>query len=129
VVRVLLDAESAVLDVGRARRTPPPATARALRVRDRGCVWPGCDRSAAWSTAHHVEHWTAHHGPTDRENLVLLCYGHHWRVHEGGWQVVRSDDGVLAIPPLTGCASPGNGPDFRPVPARAADPGEMAGSP
>ncbi|MGH7686882.1 MAG: DUF222 domain-containing protein, partial [Candidatus Dormibacteria bacterium] len=38
VVRVLLDAESAVIDVGRARRTAPPATLRALRIRDGGCV-------------------------------------------------------------------------------------------
>jgi hypothetical protein len=38
--------------------------------------------------------------PTDLNNLVLLCYRHHWKVHEGGWQVARADDGrVLAIPP------------------------------
>ncbi|MBV8529642.1 MAG: DUF222 domain-containing protein, partial [Candidatus Dormibacteraeota bacterium] len=36
LVRVLLDAESAVIDVGRARRTAPPATLRALRIRDGG---------------------------------------------------------------------------------------------
>lgn len=120
VVRVLLDAESAVIDVGRARRTPPPATARALRVRDGGCVWPGCERSAAWSTAHHVKHWTAHRGATDLENLVLLCYRHHWQVHEGGWHVVRTDDGVRTIPPLAGYASPADVAAVRSVPLRRA---------
>lgn len=36
--------------------------------------------------AHHVRNW-AHGGPTDRDNLVMLCPTHHRSVHEGGWQV------------------------------------------
>jgi len=100
VVRVLLDAESAVIDVGRASRVPPPATRRALHVRDRGCVWPRCDRRATWTVAHHLDHWVAHHGPTDVDNLVLLCYRHHWLVHEGGWQLVRTDGRWVSIAPL-----------------------------
>src|SRR5215471_3108832 len=63
VVRIVRDAESAVVDVGRARRTAPPATLRALRARDEGCGWPGCDRSVTWTTAHHVEEWVADNGP------------------------------------------------------------------
>ena len=40
---------------------------------------------------------------TDLKNLVLLCFRHHWSVHEGGWQLVATDDrGVLAIPPAHG---------------------------
>jgi hypothetical protein len=27
--------------------------------------------------------------------MVLLCQRHHWLVHEGGWQVVKTDDGSL----------------------------------
>jgi hypothetical protein len=31
---------------------------------------------------------------------VLLCYRHHWMVHEGQWQLVKTDEGnILAIPP------------------------------
>ncbi|MFN2582137.1 MAG: DUF222 domain-containing protein, partial [Candidatus Dormibacteria bacterium] len=41
VIRVLMGGESAVLDVGRARRMPSAATLRAVKVRDKGCVWPG----------------------------------------------------------------------------------------
>jgi hypothetical protein len=38
--------------------------------------------------------------PVQLENLVLLCHRHRWSVHEGGWQVVRTDAReVLAIPP------------------------------
>jgi len=44
-------------------------------------------------------HWIKG-GPTDLPNLVLLCYRHHWMVHEGGWQVVRVDgERLRAIPP------------------------------
>jgi hypothetical protein len=32
--------------------------------------------------------------------MVLLCYRHHWLIHEGGWQLVRSaEGGMLAIAP------------------------------
>ena len=32
--------------------------------------------------------------------MILLCHRHHWMAHEGGWQLVRTDEGeVLAVPP------------------------------
>jgi Domain of unknown function (DUF222) len=97
--RVLLGPDAAVIEVGRALRVPAAAGRAALRVRDRGCVWPGCDRPASWCNAHHLLHW-GHGGDSDLDNLVLLCYRHHWSVHEGGWQLVRTEPGrVLAIPP------------------------------
>jgi len=100
VTRVLLGPDSAVIDVGRARRVPAASTRVALELRDRGCAWPGCDRPATWTEAHHLRHW-AHGGTTDLPNLALLCHRHHWMVHEGGWQLVRTDDQrLLTIPPL-----------------------------
>ncbi len=99
VTRVLLNADSQVIDVGRSTRKIPPATRRALNIRDKGCKWPGCDRSVSWSSGHHQNHWTRG-GPTDLENLVLLCNRHHWLVHEGKWQIIRAaGDQFLAIPP------------------------------
>ena len=101
VTRILLGSESTVIDVGRARRVVSGPQSKALKVRDCGCVWPGCDRPASWTSAHHLTHWI-HGGSTDLHNLVLLCYRHHWMVHEGRWQLVRSDDGrMLTIPPVT----------------------------
>jgi hypothetical protein len=42
----------------------------------------------------------------------LLCYRHHWMVHEGGWQIVRGDDGrMLTIPPAVGFGPASRGPD------------------
>jgi hypothetical protein len=97
--RVLLGPESAVVDVGRALRVPSGAGRAALRVRDQGCVWPGCERPSSWTQAHHLLHW-GHGGDSDLDNLVLLCHRHHWSVHEGGWQLAKTDGHrVLAIPP------------------------------
>ena len=99
VTRVLLDSESVVIEVGRSRRVVSGPARRALAARDRHCRWPRCERPASWSAAHHVVHWI-NGGSTDLDNLVLLCHRHHRMVHEGGWQLVRSDgDEMLAIPP------------------------------
>jgi hypothetical protein len=106
ITRVLVNAASAIVDVGRSERVVPGATRRALNARDKGCRWSGCDRTASWTAAHHVVHW-AHGGATDLKNLVLLCCHHHWLVHEGGWQIARSDDGSLVtMPPRPLARSP-----------------------
>jgi len=102
VRRILLGPNSAVIDVGRALRLPGPAARAALRARAGGCEWPGCDRPVAFTNAHHFVHW-GHGGETEVPNLVLLCYRHHWMVHEGGWQLARVEQGrLLAIPPARG---------------------------
>lgn len=72
VTRVLLDADSQVIDVGRSTRKISPPMRRALNARDKGCRWPGCDRPAAWTSAYHLKHWTRG-GPSNLPNLVLLC--------------------------------------------------------
>ncbi len=95
--RVLL-ADSMVIDVGRATRAVSAPTRRALRARDHGCRWPGCDRQVNWSTPHHIDAWS-HGGPTKLHNLVLLCYFHHRLVHEGGWQVVQAGREFRFVPP------------------------------
>ena len=95
--RVLL-ADSMVIDVGRATRTVSPPTMRALRVRDKGCRFPGCDRQVNWSSPHHIIYWSRG-GPGKLPNLVLLCYFHHRLVHEGGWQVVKAGREFKFLPP------------------------------
>lgn len=106
ITRILLDPVSAIIDVGRSERVVRGATRRALNVRDKGCRWSGCDRTASWTAAHHIVHW-AHGGPSDLANLVLLCSHHHWLVHEGGWQIARVEDGSLVtMPPRPLARSP-----------------------
>jgi hypothetical protein len=102
VTRILLGSDSVVIDVGRARRTVSGPKRKALNVRDKHCVWPGCDRPPTYTSAHHLVHW-ARGGSDELPNLALLCYRHHWNVHEGNWQIVRMHDGnFITVPPPTG---------------------------
>jgi Domain of unknown function (DUF222)/HNH endonuclease len=87
------------LEVGRARRVVSATQRAALVVRDRGCVFPGCDRPPAWCEGHHLVSWLEG-GPTDLPNLALVCRAHHRVVHEGGWRLGRDPDGhFTATPP------------------------------
>ena len=80
VVRIITDADSQPIDVGRRTRTIPPALRRALDYRDGGCVWSGCQIPASWCDAHHIVHW-ANGGDTNLENCQLLCRRHHTMTH------------------------------------------------
>jgi hypothetical protein len=86
VHRVVTEGRSGILDYGRATRTVPVDLYNALVIRDQGCRWPGCDRPASWTDAHHVWEWE-HGGPTAIDNLVLLCRRHHRKAHAPGWHV------------------------------------------
>ena len=111
IARILLDSESMVIDVGRSKRVVSEPARRALTARDGHCRWPGCERPASWSAAHHVVHWI-HGGTTDLDNLILLCHRHHRMAHEGNWQIVRGNDGqILTIPPTVTFGPPARGPD------------------
>ena len=81
VSRIVWNAESEIINVGRKTRVIPAATRRALIARDRHCVMPGCGRSPRWCDAHHIVHW-ADGGATDLDNLCLLCRYHHTLVHQ-----------------------------------------------
>ena len=91
-------APSQPLNLGRATRVVHPAQRNALAVRDGGCVFPGCDRPLTWCDAHHLWHWVDG-GPTDLDNLALLCRAHHRTVHEEGWQLIRGPDGRFTATP------------------------------
>jgi hypothetical protein len=94
VVPIRHSADGDVLDIGRKTRTVPPSIRRALEARDRTCRFPGC--TARRCDAHHVEHWVDG-GATSLDNLMLLCRRHHWAVHEGGFNVLRHEDGAVTF--------------------------------
>jgi 5-methylcytosine-specific restriction protein A len=98
VTPAVLGGDGVPLDLGRTRRTASPAQRAALAVRDRGCAHPGCDKTPSWCSAHHVIHW-ADGGPTDLDNLVLLCLHHHIMVHESGWRIHMRNGHPEFIPP------------------------------
>jgi uncharacterized protein DUF222/HNH endonuclease len=110
VTRILLGSDSMVIEVGRAKRVVSGPTRKALNVRDKHCVWPGCDRPPTYTSAHHLVHW-ARGGSDELPNLALLCYRHHWNVHEGNWQIVRTNDShFIIVPPPTGFEQLPRGP-------------------
>ena len=111
ISRVLL-ADSMVIDVGRATRVNSAPRRRALRVRDRGCRFTGCDRPATWSTPHHIIPW-ARGGPNNLANEVLLCFYHHRLVHEGGWQVIKVGREFRFLPPERVVMRKARGPGVR----------------
>lgn len=74
------------LNLGRTTRTVSKKQRRALIARDRGCAFPGCDAPPAHCEGHHIHHW-ADGGPTDLDNLVLLCRYHHRLLHHSHWHV------------------------------------------
>jgi 5-methylcytosine-specific restriction endonuclease McrA len=82
-----LACDASLVQRGRRTRSIPPALRLALRARDRGCRFPGCE-NRRFVDAHHVQHW-AQGGETSLDNLVLLCRRHHRAVHEGGYRVDR----------------------------------------
>ena len=111
ISRVIFGEGSVIVDAGRARRVVSGATRRVLNARDQHCQWPGCERPATWSAAHHLVHWTQG-GSTDLSNLIVLCHRHHWAVHEGGWNLARaSDNRLLVIPPTYNYFHPTRAPD------------------
>jgi hypothetical protein len=112
------------LNIGRKTRIIPQAIHRALRARDGGCRFPGCDRKR-FCEGHHVKHW-ADGGETKLENLVLLCGFHHTKVHEGGFGVTRTDDGVFVFTRPDGRRIPECGPAFGPVPGAGSFRGNFA---
>ena len=85
IVPAVLGADSAVLDLGRGRRLFDRHQRLALTVRDRGCVFPGCERPPAWCEAHHTIAWSEG-GPTDLSHGALVCCFHHHLIHQDQWQ-------------------------------------------
>ena len=105
LTRVLMK-DSVVIDVGRAERVIKGPRRRALIARDRHCQWTDCERPASWCDGHHFVHWTRG-GGGEIENQVLLCGRHHWKVHEGGWQLIKTDDGrIVPIAPTVTFGEP-----------------------
>jgi len=107
VVGIVEGDDGEPLDIGRKSRSIPQAIARALRARDGGCRYPGCDRKR-YCDGHHIQHW-ADGGATKLDNLITLCGFHHRLVHEGGYGLRRIDDGLFIFTRPDGTRVPENG--------------------
>ncbi|MEV1296060.1 DUF222 domain-containing protein [Pseudonocardia sp. NPDC049635] len=120
VLPVVLGGDGRPVDVGRARRTVTGSQRRAVTARDRGCAHPGCDRPPAWCEVHHILPWELG-GPTDLDNLVMLCRVHHRLVHHTGWEIHLGERGRPEfVPP--GWIDPQRRPRRKPDPDRVVPP-------
>lgn len=79
--------------LGQQTRQPTQRLRRYLTDRDVGCRFPGCTRTRLVQS-HHQIHWTTG-GPTQPDNLVMLCRTHHRKMHEGKWGLRGSPEGLL----------------------------------
>jgi len=100
--RILVHPETgAVLSVGRDRYAVPEDLKRFLRVRDKTCRFPGCNRSAAHCDLDHSLDWQFE-GLTAHDNLAHLCPACHALKSETGWRVLHLGDGTLEWTSPTG---------------------------
>ncbi|MBY4273626.1 DUF222 domain-containing protein [Rhodococcus fascians] len=98
---IVMDENGNPLNLARTARTVTAKQKRALTARDHGCAFPGCGKPAAWTEGHHIWHW-ADGGPTDMDNLVLLCGFHHRLIHHSDWEVfIAADQHPWFIPPAS----------------------------
>ena len=99
VVPAFFDGKGQPLWVGRQRRLATRAQRRALYARDQGCV--GCGLDPDWCQAHHITYWE-NGGPTDIDNLTLLCSRCHHQIHDNGYQIKQTPTGKhIMVPPTT----------------------------
>ena len=99
---LLFDQRGLPLYHGRKTRRVSPQQWRVLVARDKGCVI--CGAHPNWCQAHHVRYWLLG-GPTDIDNLVLLCHAHHRWVHDNEIILRRGRNGWYAP---TGLPPPGD---------------------
>ncbi len=81
--------------------TPGAAVDRFVRLRDRTCQFPGCNRPAEFADLDHRVAFAAG-GRTTTDNLHCLCRHHHRLKHEGGWTVAPNRDGTTTWTGPTG---------------------------
>jgi len=96
ILPVIFRGPSVPMDMGMARRKASPSQRAALIARDRACI--GCGAKAAWCQSHHIIHWQDG-GPTNLDNMCLLCSRCHHNVHDRNWQVEQTPTGAYRLRP------------------------------
>ena len=106
IARVVFGPDGVPLDLGRSHRLADRHLRRAVELRDRGCVFTGCDAPTWWCDVHHLVHWVDG-GQTSLGNSALLCERHHTKVHsgfrverrpDGRWRTWRPDGTEISVP-------------------------------
>ena len=107
--RVVYSSKGVPLWRGTTVCRPTKAQMNTLVARYGGCG--GCGEHHAMCQGHHIRP-RSEGGPNNIDNLMLLCWGCHQKVHHHGWQVVPNGNLHKIAPPER----------IRHGPARAPDP-------
>ncbi|MFK0403403.1 DUF222 domain-containing protein [Microbacterium sp. NPDC090225] len=95
IQRVTSDPAGRIIGIDTTDRVFTAHQRRAITLRDRECLIPGCHVPASWCEIHHViEH--ARGGPTSTDNGVTLCWHHHRTLDTSGWHI-RMHNGTPEI--------------------------------
>ncbi|WP_426186937.1 DUF222 domain-containing protein [Microbacterium sp. TWP3-1-2b2] len=86
IQRVLFDENGAIVAISTSARLFNATQRRAIVLRDRECLIPGCHIPAEWCEIHHVQEH-ARGGPTHTSNGAPLCWHHHRTLDEGNWRI------------------------------------------
>nr|MDT0662289.1 DUF222 domain-containing protein [Micromonospora sp. DSM 115978] len=89
------DSTGRLVHNGPVRRRPSTADAEFVKARDRTCRAPGCRMPAHRSDLDHTRPYSKG-GPSDPDNLGVLCRHDHRLKGEGGWWLRQIGDGVFA---------------------------------
>jgi hypothetical protein len=110
--RLLVDAVTQSIDLGRTTRDWSPALRKVIRARDGGCRYTNCPMPG--THIHHCTYW-AHGGKTCADNGLLVCGWHHHCTHARGFGVKLLPDGtaVWTLPNGTTLESEPRGPTAR----------------
>jgi hypothetical protein len=85
------------IDLGTATETIPNHLRRAVILRDRHCMAPGCFTPAIGCHVHHTKP-RSKGGRTRLKDLILLCAFHHLIVvHTWGWTITLNPDGTTTM--------------------------------
>ena len=105
---------------GHSKRVATKAQMNALRARYGACG--GCGADMWICDGHHIEP-VSRGGPTNIDNMMLLCWACHQKVHHHGWREVPDRRGLYTIePPERIRHGPAHAPDLPPR-ARGPSPG------
>ncbi len=86
-------ADGTVVNVSARAPTVPAALSRAVKLRDDGCVFPGCTRRGH-TDLHHLHH-RAYGGANSLINLACLCRAHHRMIHDDGYRITSVTNGTF----------------------------------
>ena len=114
ITGVVFSSEGVPLWHGHTKRLATKAQMNALRARYGACG--GCGADMWVCQGHHVEA-VSRGGPTNVDNMMLVCWACHQKIHHHGWREVPDGRGLYTIaPPERIRHGPAHAPDPPPSP-------------